>query len=261
MTGVPPFAASLLATSVVVGFVGCGSRTSSLEDSLASDASSSPGPAMGCDPEEGPPPTGGGDPSAAPCPVPPLAGAVPPAWTNPGPPCSSSTCPAGTVCVEEHNLWAVPGSAAAVVGQGCAPVPAVCQGAASCGCMGCVCGSASCSQTQMGGATDLVCTIGDAACREGAPCQGGPTETCTMTGQGPCFSDVVLVCAQTHGQWVFQVRSFPCGPGAESCSWAAATGVLGSAPTSTCAESCSCQCGLMVCTGNCPDAGTGLPSP
>jgi hypothetical protein len=38
--------------------------------------------------------------------------------------------------------------------------------------------------------------------------------------------------------------------------------VMGSSePTSSCAESCSCQCGSMVCTGHCDGVDPGLPSP
>jgi len=252
------FAASFLAGLVAAGVVGCGSRTAFLEDTLVSDSFGDP--ARGCAAGQSSQTADSGDPNAATCPVSPLAGPAPPAWSEPGPACSPAACPAGTVCIEEHDLWAAPGSPAAVVGQGCAPIPAVCQGAPSCGCMGCVCGSATCSEID--GATELVCNRGDAACTVGAPCEGGSTPTCTMTGQGPCGSDVVLACSRTNGQWAFQVQSFPCGAGSQSCGWATSTGVLGSnEPTSSCAESCSCQCGLMVCTGNCPDAGTGLPSP
>jgi hypothetical protein len=62
--------------------------------------------------------------------------------------CPSGGCPGGTACVHA----AIAGG---VVDLGCAPVPGPCEGAPSCGCMGCVCGSgAPCG---VDGPTDLVC--------------------------------------------------------------------------------------------------------
>ena len=88
---------------------------------------------------------------------------------------------------------------------------------------------------------------------EALPCQAGSGETCTQTGEGPCYSDVLLVCSEENGQGVFRVQSFPCHKAGPACGFGS------SGPQGDCSESCSCLDGSMVCTGNCPDAGLRSP--
>jgi len=91
-------------------------------------------------------------------------------------------------------------------------------------------------------------------CVLGGSCTDGAGETCTLSGAGPCDSDVLLACTEGSDTPVFAVRSFPCaavGGGAPTvgCGWG----------NGGCLENCECTNGNMICTGNCPDAGLASP--
>ena len=84
---------------------------------------------------------------------------------------------------------------------------------------------------------------GSGACELGGNCE--PHETCTLLRQGPCKSDVQLQCSEAG---VYEVGSFPCSGNVTGCG-----------SGGTCNESCNCEDGSMVCTGDCPDAGLSMP--
>ncbi len=88
-------------------------------------------------------------------------------------------------------------------------------------------------------------------CEVGASCAGTTAWSCTMTGAGPCGSDVYLVCQKGTAEPTYIVESFPCSSTGTSCGWGNTT--------NGCSESCSCENGSMVCTGDCPDGGLASP--
>jgi hypothetical protein len=91
------------------------------------------------------------------------------------------------------------------------------------------------------------------ACIVGGACETMGT-SCTIAGAGPCDSDERLVC---DGALQFAVDSFPCTTSPdEGCGFGTSSGSGGGGG---CSESCSCQDGLEVCTGDCPDGGPSDP--
>jgi hypothetical protein len=95
-------------------------------------------------------------------------------------------------------------------------------------------------------------TLPSGGCNLGAFCSGTGS-TCTNSGAGPCGSDQRLRCGAGG---VYEADGFPCDEGSSvSCGF----GMAGGNGNPGCSESCSCENGSMVCTGNCPDAGPGSP--
>ena len=150
----------------------------------------------------------------------------------------------GPSCPEPSTVQS--GGACSPVGTECTGTYRLCNGATSnapctCDTAGWICPGVACGD-DAGPPTS--------ACAVGATCAQG--ETCTMPGAGPCDSDVRLFCADTdQGEGAYAVQSFPCSSTSGSCGW----GDTGNG----CSESCSCQNGSMVCTGDCPDGGLASP--
>jgi hypothetical protein len=86
-------------------------------------------------------------------------------------------------------------------------------------------------------------------CNLGAFCTGAGS-TCTNAGAGPCGSDQRLLCGSGG---VYEADGFPCDTSPNlGCGF-------GTAGPNGCSETCGCQNGLEICTGNCPDAGPASP--
>jgi len=93
--------------------------------------------------------------------------------------------------------------------------------------------------------------IAPAGCELGASC-GGAGTTCTVVGAGPCGSDQRLMCDGAE----YVADGFPCSTSSNVGCGFGEPAYDGGA---SCSEECSCQNGLEVCTGNCPDAGPANP--
>jgi hypothetical protein len=83
-----------------------------------------------------------------------------------------------------------------------------------------------------------------ASCVLGGDCE--PGSVCTNLGAGPCDSDQQLSCGPS-ALWI--ADGFPCSSSIPSCGFG----------SGSCNETCDCENGLMVCTGDCPDAGPANP--
>jgi hypothetical protein len=91
------------------------------------------------------------------------------------------------------------------------------------------------------------------------PCET-PGITCTLAAAGPCGSDERLVCAvdttnpdSPSHETIWSLDGFPCDSASSIGCGFGSTGNPG------CSESCGCQDGLEVCTGDCADGGPANP--